>query len=72
MVSDAIIRNISESPDILRDLGSPGRQWGEGNGVGGNAEPLDRVRRANRGMHYADDAGIVSQVSGRPCEDNES
>ena len=55
-----------EDPDILRDLVHL-----NDNGVGGNAEPLDRARSAVWGVIYADDAGIVSKSAEGPCEDDD-
>lgn len=46
----------SGDPDILRDL-----VYLKEHRVGANEEPLARVRKAARGILYADDAGIVSK-----------
>ena len=53
----AVLVCSSENPGILRDLVHLD------DGVGGNAEPLDRVRSAVWGVLYADDAGIVSKAA---------
>ena len=42
----------------------------EEDGLGANADPLTCVRRAGWGMLYAD-AGIVSEVGGRPSQDDD-
>lgn len=49
-----VLLRFSEDPDILRAYIHL-----DDDGVGGNAEPLDRVRRAIWGMLYANDANVA-------------
>ena len=58
-MTHAVVVRFSEHPDIVQDLVHLEEDLGE-DGVGVNADPLTRVRRAVWGMLYADDAGILS------------
>ena len=58
----AVLVRFSDDPNIARDLVYLEEDLGE-DGV--KVDPLTCVRKAVRGMLYADDAGIVSTVSRR-------
>ena len=55
-----MVVRFSEDLDIVRDLVHLGEALEE-NAAGVSSDPLACVRRAVRGMLYADDAGIVSK-----------
>ena len=69
-VAHAVLVRFSEDPDIVRDLVHLEEDLEE-NAAGVSSDPLACVRRAVWGMLYADDAGIVSQVGGRPYQDDD-
>ena len=58
-VTHAVVVRFSEDSDIVRDLVY--LEDLEENAAGVSSDPLACVRRAVRGMLYADDAGIVSK-----------
>ena len=59
-MTHAVVVRFSEDLDIVRDLVHLGEALEE-NAAGVSSDPLACVRRAVRGMLYADDAGIVSK-----------
>ena len=69
-VTHAVIVRFSEDPDIVRDFGHLDEDLEE-NAAGVSSDPLACVRRAVWGMLYADDAGILSYVGGRTCQDDD-